>query len=309
MNLINHIFHKHRLIAISILSILVLVVLVKAFAASHLPYDPGETLDPDCPPTDPFCIVTIPTADWTTVSNDMHNTNSGNVGIGTTTPGALLDLGSVGKLGVIRLAGSTSGNVTIQPAATAGAYTLTLPIDDGTPNQMLTTDGAGVTSWTTPAVGGFTHYLGEDFNGGIIFYLYKGSDGLEHGLIVSKTESTAVWQATGTLTGANRTEDGAFNTNLMPLSGPNISAAATYIATLGAGWYLPSIDELALLFYNRYSAQKGLRVESTLLSHDAWYWSSTEYNTSQAFLFFFDSGYKMTDSKNESKKVRGIRAF
>lgn len=24
---------------------------------------------------------------------------------------------------------------------------------------------------------GFTHYLGEAFNGGIIYYLYKGSDG------------------------------------------------------------------------------------------------------------------------------------
>ena len=66
--------------------------------------------------------------------------------------------------------------------------------------------------------GGFVHYLGEDFGGGIIYHLYKGSDGLEHGLIVSKTESTAVWQATGTLTGADRTEDGAYNTGLMTLS-------------------------------------------------------------------------------------------
>ena len=36
-------------------------------------------------------------------------------------------------------------------------------------------------------VGGFTHYLGEAYNGGIIYYLYKGSDGLEHGLIVALT--------------------------------------------------------------------------------------------------------------------------
>lgn len=35
----------------------------------------------------------------------------------------------------------------------AGDYTLTLPADDGSPSQALTTDGAGVLSWTTLAGG------------------------------------------------------------------------------------------------------------------------------------------------------------
>ena len=154
-------------------------------------------------------------------------------------------------------------------------------------------------------IGGFTHYLGEDFNGGIIFYLYKGSDGLEHGLIVSKTESVAQWQASGTLTGANRTEGGAFNTSLM-----TSSAAATYIATLGAGWYLPSIDELGLLYYNRYSAQKGLRAGAfTLLSRTTSYWSSTEYFAANAFYFNFYEGTAAFYFKTDSLLVRGVRAF
>jgi hypothetical protein len=51
--------------------------------------------------------------------------------------------------------GTTSGTVTIQTAAAAGTYTLTLPTDDGTASQVLTTDGAGVLSWTTSA-GGFS---------------------------------------------------------------------------------------------------------------------------------------------------------
>lgn len=33
------------------------------------------------------------------------------------------------------------------------SYTLTMPVDDGTSGQMLTTDGSGVLSWTTPAAG------------------------------------------------------------------------------------------------------------------------------------------------------------
>ena len=154
-------------------------------------------------------------------------------------------------------------------------------------------------------VGGFTHYLGEAFNGGIIFHLYKGSDGLEHGLIVALTESTAAWQSTGTLVNANRTEDGAYNTTLM-----TGSPAATYIATLGVGWYLPSIDELGLLYYNRYSAQKGLRTGgNTLLSNTALFWSSTEYNATDAYYFNFYGGYALNGSKTDTTTVRGVRAF
>ncbi len=158
-------------------------------------------------------------------------------------------------------------------------------------------------------VGGFTHYLGEAFNGGIIYYLYKGSDGLEHGLIVALTESTPLaWQTTGTLVNANRTEDGAFNTALM-----TGSPVAAYIATLGTGWYLPSVDELGLLFYNRYSAQKGLRLGgNTLLqwnSLTAWYWSSSEYDASYAFRYSFLDGVADQNIKTTACYVRAVRAF
>lgn len=51
--------------------------------------------------------------------------------------------------GTFRVNGSTSGVITIQGAAAAGTWTLTLPIDDGTPGQFLQTDGNGVTSWQT----------------------------------------------------------------------------------------------------------------------------------------------------------------
>ena len=173
-------------------------------------------------------------------------------------------------------------------------------------NELMSVPYALFSANGTPGqVGGFTHYLGEAFNGGIIYYLYKGSDGLEHGLIVALTESTAAWQTTGTLVNANRTEDGAYNTNLM-----TGSPAATYIAGLGAGWYLPSIDELELLYYNRYSAQKGLRNGgNTLLSNTVTYWSSTEYNATIAYYFGFLYGYADGDNKPNTHTVRGVRAF
>jgi len=156
------------------------------------------------------------------------------------------------------------------------------------------------------SVGGYTHYLGEAFNGGRIFYLYKGSDSLEHGLIVALTESTPLaWQSTSSLVNANRSEDGSYNTNLM-----TNSPAKNYIATLGTGWYLPSIDELALLFYNRFTVQKALRAgNNTLLSNLDYYWSSLEYDVNNAYLFYSYGINANNNNKSGTYKVRGIKAF
>jgi hypothetical protein len=72
----------------------------------------------------------------------------GKIGIGNTSPGALLDIGSAAAtLGTMRLEGNTSGYVQIQPSANAGSWTLTLPPNAGTNTYVLQTDGSGTTSW------------------------------------------------------------------------------------------------------------------------------------------------------------------
>jgi len=154
-------------------------------------------------------------------------------------------------------------------------------------------------------VSGFSHYIGETFNGGVIYYLYKGSDGLEHGLIVSTTESIAKWQTTGVLVNADRSWDGVYNTNL--LSG---SPAVNYIATLGANWYLPSLDELILLHGSRFEVNKALFTNNqTLLSLSLYYWSSTEYSASQALSYDFLTGYTDVSGKTLNYGVRGVKSF
>ena len=154
-------------------------------------------------------------------------------------------------------------------------------------------------------VSGFTHYIGETFNGGIIYFLYKGSDGLEHGLIVSTTESIAKWQTTGVLVNADRSWDGVYNTNL--ISG---SPAVNYIATLGPNWYLPSLDELILLHGSRFEVNKALFTNNqTLLSLSLYYWSSTEYSSSEALSYDFLTGYTDVSGKNLNYGVRGVKSF
>ncbi len=47
----------------------------------------------------------------------------------------------------LKLNGSSSGVVTVQPAAAAGTWSLTLPTTGGTSNYFLQTNGSGVTTW------------------------------------------------------------------------------------------------------------------------------------------------------------------
>ena len=100
---------------------------------------------------------TITGSQWTTAVSgvDIYYT-TGNVGIGTSTPGSTLDV-----KGILRLSGSFSGFVGfVAPAAVASSITYTLPSVAGTANQVLQTNGSGVLSWASVGVGTVTSVSG-----------------------------------------------------------------------------------------------------------------------------------------------------
>ena len=169
--------------------------------------------------------------------------------------------------------------------------------------------------------GGFTHYIGEEFGGGIVFHLWKDNSGVEHGLIVDKTDlSTAqVWSnIIDTEIGASAQSnwDGLSNSNeIVGQAGHTSSASALCLNSTNGGqsdWYLPSIDELSLLWHNRFNLNKALSTigGAAVLQTSANYWSSAESNNNRAYVFFFDGGYASDYSyKYDMSYVRAVRAF
>lgn len=94
----------------------------------------------------------------TTLSSTLGVTGSATFGSTMGITGTLT-LGSSGTAqGVLVLSGATSGAVTVRAAAAAGSWTFTLPTSAGTNGYILTTNGAGVSSWTDPTA------LGIDVN-------------------------------------------------------------------------------------------------------------------------------------------------
>ena len=167
--------------------------------------------------------------------------------------------------------------------------------------------------------GTFTHYIGEEFGGGIIFHLWLDANGVEHGLIVDKTDlSTAqVWSNMDqTLIGpaAQSSWDGLSNsTTVVGQVGHTSSAAALCLNSTNGGqsdWYLPSIQELNMLWNNYYTVARSLtQISGATQLQQASYWSSTESDNLNAWYFTFYDGNASDNNKDNTYYVRAVRAF
>jgi hypothetical protein len=189
-------------------------------------------------------------------------------------------------------------------------------------DTIILTNGGFVKLPAGVSGGSFSHTIGEQFGGGVIFHLFKDAQGVEHGLIVDKTDlsTNQVWSNNiqSTLIGASAQSswDGLSNSNaIVGQAGHISSAAALCLNSTNSGqsdWYLPSIDELSLLWHSRFNVNKSLSAigGATVLPNSAYYWSSSESSASTSRGFDFSLGFATSgDGKGSTYYVRAIRAF
>lgn len=148
--------------------------------------------------------------------------------------------------------------------------------------------------------------IGEFYRGGIVFYI----DGNGSGLVCTESDqiTEAEWGCYGTFIGGTDTGIGTgdFNTATIVAGCSQSGIAAMICSDLVlngySDWFLPSKDELNLMYYN-------LKLNGIGGFAAAYYWSSSEYSSYGAWVRFFANGDQGANYKDSTYYVRAVRAF
>jgi len=152
--------------------------------------------------------------------------------------------------------------------------------------------------------------IGDRYQGGIIFYL-DGSGC--HGLVAKATDEPVLYQwsimncntwafATGIYGGAQNTKKSIALAVVWGIPCPAASVCDNLISGGYTDWYLPSKDELDMMYVNLYMQGLGGFASDS-------YWSSTEVDNNYAWRQSFSDGSQGTIHKGTTLYVRAIRAF
>lgn len=177
-----------------------------------------------------------------------------------------------------------------------------------------------------PCLGEYTHFIGEEFGGGIVFHVYRDAAGNEHGLIVSKHEppSLPYWSNVGNAAIGNNARSSwngmANSLAIVAQSGHTNSAAKVCLDLVEEGfndWYLASYSEMHLLFTNLFNVNKTLsqipgaiEIKESIPNKN--YTTSNEYSDIYAISFYFNyypSGPGDKNYPGVEYWFRPIRAF
>ena len=205
-----------------------------------------------------------------------------------------------------------------------------VPVPDGSETKVT----AGANTWVTgtgttanPYIinatggggpGGFTHYIGELYQGGIVVYVWKDNTGAEHGLIASLTDLNGTigkysqWSNVSGYAGTWSNYDGEVNTLAIISQPGHVTSAAQLCADYSndgySDWYLPSAFELNLVYQAGYVVNNVLGGSTDKLTGDPGYWTSVEYLNDTGLYLDFLMG-PGSYPKNYYNMVRAVRRF
>lgn len=175
-------------------------------------------------------------------------------------------------------------------------------------------------------VSSFQYEIGQYIptEGGVVFHRYK--DGSQENYVLIDTDdlsSSQIWSNIDSLaigSSAQSSWDGLSNSNaIVSQPGHTSSAAKLCLDSTRNGksdWYLPSIDELSLLYKNRFNVNITLSGNSSygsisgavILQISSSYWSSTEGNSTSSW--YQDSSMAFfLNQKFNTYYVRAVRKF
>lgn len=160
-------------------------------------------------------------------------------------------------------------------------------------------------------------YYDDGKRQGVVFAVWD--DG-RHGKIVSLDQAEKQWCTDGkyntneqsekkSVVGASSDSDGKSNTDkVIARTDSNKYPAFQWCRAKGDEWYLPSKEELKLLYKVKDKVNKTLIDKSMEVLH-RWYWSSTESTSSYGWLFNMSDGYHSHAEKYYNHYVCAVSAF
>jgi hypothetical protein len=180
--------------------------------------------------------------------------------------------------------------------------------------------------WKIVGTAPTTYNVGDFAHGGIVFWVDETG---QHGLVCTKTDQGTGfrWYA-GTFGNTQAKGDGPFagNANTSIVIAAQVAIGddgSTYAARICnelqiteggktyGDWYLPSKEELNLMYQNKTTidataiANSGSAFNTGILG----YWSSTEINAANAWEQYFSNGFQDPNTKFNSGRVRAVRTF
>ena len=170
-----------------------------------------------------------------------------------------------------------------------------------------------------------TYSVGDFVHGGVVFWVDETG---QHGLVCAKEDqSSGVRWYAGTFGNTQAKGDGPYageaNTNIIissqvAIGDDNTTYAARICNELQiteggktyGDWYLPSREELNLMYQNKAIIEATSTANSGSNFNSTNYWTSTEPNGNTAYRQNFSSGSQTNSLKNNNgNAVRAIRAF